>query len=60
MLIDPNPQHHTRQISGMDGNPRMFAFCNKTAEPDVNAYLYEAGIEEMAELIAYVEQPDYD
>mmetsp|Transcript_3763 Transcript_3763/g.8717 ORF Transcript_3763/g.8717 Transcript_3763/m.8717 type:complete len:132 (+) Transcript_3763:61-456(+) len=41
-------------ISGMDGNPRMFAFCNKTAEPDTNAYLYEAGIEELAELIAYL------
>jgi hypothetical protein len=42
------------QVSGMDGNPRMFAFAKKTAEPDDNAYLCEAGIEEAAELIAFV------
>ena len=42
----------------MDGNPRMFAFCKKTAEPDPNAYLYEAGIQEIAELIAYIPVPE--
>jgi hypothetical protein len=41
----------------MDGNPRMFAFAKKTVEPDDNAYLCEAGIEEAAELIAFV--PDH-
>mmetsp|Transcript_32290 Transcript_32290/g.50341 ORF Transcript_32290/g.50341 Transcript_32290/m.50341 type:complete len:124 (+) Transcript_32290:54-425(+) len=41
-------------ISGMDGNPRMFAFPTGTTVPDDNAFLHECGINEAAELIAYV------
>jgi len=45
-------------ITGMDGVPKMFAYPSKTNVPDVNAYLYETGIIEAAELTAFVPDPD--
>mmetsp|Transcript_63178 Transcript_63178/g.131389 ORF Transcript_63178/g.131389 Transcript_63178/m.131389 type:complete len:128 (+) Transcript_63178:220-603(+) len=52
--------HWELSVSGMDGAPRMFAFPNGVGVPDSNAYLCEAGIQEAAELVAFIPAAEDD